>query len=425
MRYLIYFLIAYLPWQLALNPVRGVDLASIRVLIIGVFLIWFGRKLINPSKFSLVKFGMASPISFGLLFFLFFAGISIFFNQKPSWGLRKFLYLCSIFPLYFVISDVSINLKFNKIIKILTWTAVIISIIALIQFGLQFFIKPDTLIDFWATKVGPLFYGQSFGDLVAQNLSWSVEINGQFLLRGIATFPDPHMLSFFLGMILPFSLIKLFKKKFSKSNLLICFVLLAGLLLTFARGGYLGLIASCCVLLICLWSFLSAQQKKRLMVFGFLLILILIIFAKPIASRFYSIFDWQEGSNAARIKIWQESFRVWQKYPLFGVGLGNYPIEINPSVPYRSPITSHNLYLDILAELGFFALLIWLGLIFGTIVRLGRGAAGRMNMIGLMASLTYFSVHSFFETAMFNPVILALLMVILGLSVRAKLKIEN
>jgi len=36
--------------------------------------------------------------------------------------------------------------------------------------------------------------------------------------------------------------------------------------------------------------------------------------------------------------------------------------------------------------------------------------------LGLIGSLVYFSIHSFFETAIYNPIILALLMVVFGLS---------
>ena len=73
--------------------------------------------------------------------------------------------------------------------------------------------------------------------------------------------------------------------------------------------------------------------------------------------------------------------------------------------------------------MGIFALLVWLVLILGTIwglFNIARSAANidashRGTAVGLIGSLVYFSVHSFFETAIYSPIIFAVLMVILGL----------
>jgi cell division protein FtsW (lipid II flippase) len=80
--------------------------------------------------------------------------------------------------------------------------------------------------------------------------------------------------------------------------------------------------------------------------------------------------------------------------------------------------------LDIFSEIGIFALVVWLILILGTIsclfqvIRKTEDDNMKYLSISLIGSLVYFLVHSFFETAVYNPAILALLMVILGLSSR-------
>ena len=86
-------------------------------------------------------------------------------------------------------------------------------------------------------------------------------------------------------------------------------------------------------------------------------------------------------------------------------------------------MNAHNLYLDIFSEIGVFALLIWGVLILGTIWGLFRTLRSAANIdikyreiaVGLIGSLVYFSAHSFFETAIYSPVVLSVLMVILGL----------
>ena len=124
--------------------------------------------------------------------------------------------------------------------------------------------------------------------------------------------------------------------------------------------------------------------------------------------------------------MWQQAGLAGWERPWQGVGLGNYSLLVDPDFGYRNPITAHNLYLDIFSEIGIFALIVWLVLILGTIgqlfwrIRITERSdfnKGRIIIrIGLIGSLVYFSVHSFFETSIYHPSVLALLMIILGLS---------
>jgi O-antigen ligase len=143
------------------------------------------------------------------------------------------------------------------------------------------------------------------------------------------------------------------------------------------------------------------------------------------ASLFLS-FDMSDGSNVGRLEMWQQAGLAGLEHPWQGVGLGNYSLLVDPDFGYRNPITAHNLYLDIFSEIGIFALIVWLVLILGTIgqlfwqIRITKGPdldkSQILMRIGLIGSLVYFSVHSFFETAIYHPPILALLMIIFGLS---------
>jgi O-antigen ligase len=106
-----------------------------------------------------------------------------------------------------------------------------------------------------------------------------------------------------------------------------------------------------------------------------------------------------------------------------GVGIGNYSIYLYPTAEYRTPIYAHNLYLDIGAEMGVFALIIWLVLIAITVWQLykasrdGDDAQIRILALGLIGSLLWFSVHSFFDTPIYSPTVLAIFMIIISLSV--------
>jgi len=129
-----------------------------------------------------------------------------------------------------------------------------------------------------------------------------------------------------------------------------------------------------------------------------------------------------EGSNVGRLEMWQQAGTIGLNNFWSGMGLGNYSLEIDSDLDYRNPITAHNLYLDIFSEMGIFVLFIWLILILGTIgylfqlIRDTKDNNIKYLSISLIGSLVYFSIHSSFETAIYQPSVLALLVIILGLS---------
>ena len=97
-------------------------------------------------------------------------------------------------------------------------------------------------------------------------------------------------------------------------------------------------------------------------------------------------------------------------------------IYLYPTIEYRTPVYAHNLYLDIGAEMGVFALVVWLLLIVVTIWQLYRVSRKAKNelqralALGLIGSLVWFSAHSFFDTSIYSPTILAVFVIILSLA---------
>ena len=416
--WLLLLLVAYLPWQIALNLTPDIDLMSGRVLLLGLFFFWliveFYQKRIKVRNFFADKTALALAVFFLL------AAASIFTADNQIWGWRKLLVFISIFPLFWLTRFLASQEKERRIlINVIIGGAALAALVALAQFGAQFIFGSEAVMNFWAGKITPLFSGASFGALVATNPSWLVEVSGQTLLRAMGLFPDPHMLSFYLGLVFPFALARLFfEKKFRWLLFTVNCLLLTVLLLTFSRGGYLGLLASLAVFGTLGWRYFGRLAKKFLAV-GFLLaLIILLLVGWPVVARLGDSFNLTEGSNLGRLAIWQDSWGVIKKNPIVGVGLGNYPAVINFGGVYRSAITSHNLYLDIWAEMGIFSLLAWLALIF-TAAKKALKARNQNPIValGVLSSLAYFSSHSFFETAIFNPTVLAFLMIVLGLAV--------
>ncbi len=415
-----YVLVAYLPFQLALNLSTTVDLLSGRVLVLIFSAVWLARSL-KEKKFFLSK----GQSTFALTLFFSLAAISVLVAQNQGWAVRKLLVFVSVFPLFFLTRFLVQNIsQRKKIIWILIGSAATSAAIALVQFGLQFLVGMSAVFNFWAKYIVPLFLGNSFGVAVLQNPSWFVEIHGQPLMRAIGLFPDPHMLSFFLGMILPLALGMFFYEKRWRKLLFAAFcTILVALVLTFSRGGYVGALSGLLVAGALIWR--KLEIKGRALMAGFLFVLATITFLTPVFGRFFSSFDLAEGSNLGRLGIWVQSLEISKTSPLLGVGLGNYPFALNFNENYRSAVTSHNLYLDILVETGAFGLLAWFWFLFSAVRNCWQAMKNKSDFVfaaasGLLGSLAYFAAHSFFETAIFNPTILALLMLLTGLAAGVK-----
>jgi O-antigen ligase len=449
-------LILYIPFQVALNITSGIDLASGRVLILFLFLVWIIKSL--AERRFIVRFSLQTIF---ILAFLFVAIFSITQAWDGERAIRKVLVFLSVFPLYFIITSIkNKNNYISKIINALVVSGFILSLIGIIQFALQFFIGIDPIIIFWSKYVSPVFYGNTFGAEVISNPSWLVNISGATILRAFSLFPDPHMFSFYLGLLIPVVLAitlisnsgvhtlvckkgnlnemnsyrlkpELQISKWSESNCffndkflyLILITMLLAELLTFSRGGYLGMIAGISITIILLWKYINFNKKIILGLISAIAIIFLLTTSQSILNRFLSSFNFNEGSNTERLKNWNQGYEMFANNFLFGVGIGNYSIEINPTIEYRSPVYAHNLYLDIGAEMGIFALAIWLLLIGVTIWQLyktgkkSEDVFSRALSIGLIGSLAWFSAHSFFDTPIYSPTILAIFVIIISLSV--------
>jgi len=441
----LFLLILYLPFQVALNITPGIDLASGRVFILYLFAVWIIKSL--AEKRFVIRFNLQTILIFAFLFIAIFSITQAWDGER---AVRKILVFLSIFPLYFIITSVSNKVETRhclvstvannsknyiyKILNALILSGFILSLIGIIQFALQFFIGIDPVIIFWSKYISPIFYGNTFGAEVLSNPSWLVNISGATVLRAFSLFPDPHMFSFYLGLLIPvvLAIVLVERRRHSRMSpsefidnkflYIILITMLFAELFTFSRGGYLGMIMGIGITIILLWRQISFNKKIILGVISAMVTVFLLTTSQSILNRFLSSFDFNEGSNTERLKNWNQGYEMFANNFLFGVGIGNYSLEINPTIEYRSPVYAHNLYLDIGAEMGIFALIIWLlliGVTIGQLYKLSKKMEDsffRALSLGLIGSLVWFSVHSFFDTSIYSPTILAIFVVIISIS---------
>ena len=283
--------------------------------------------------------------------------------------------------------------------------------IGLFQFVSQFIFGQQGVYQFWADNFVPIFLGKNFGEAVLNNPSWLVNISGKTYLRSLAFFPDPHMFSFYLGLITPLALGQIITAKRKSFWVVVFLLIFITNLLTFSRGGYVGIFLGILVMIIIFWKKFDARYQLVSLLLASFLFLALII-PTQFSKRFYSSFDLSEGSNQGRLEAWNKSWIIIRNNPLIGVGLGNYPLEIKANADYREPIYSHNAYLDIAAETGILNLLNWIIFIVFSCAALLKKTKESIFFTLSAISLLIFSIHSLVETGLFSTSVMALFLTI-------------
>jgi O-antigen ligase len=224
-------------------------------------------------------------------------------------------------------------------------------------------------------------------------------------IQAIGIFADPNDLALALVMVQPLLLLKLLEPAPPSHKLLASVamaVLTYGLFLTQSRGG---LLAFGMLIMIALSRRLG--RAIGLSIGAFLMVAMVVL-----SPRMAQI-STEEGSTYGRIEAWTTGMELFQQFPLFGVGFGNY-------TEYHIR-TAHNSLVLCAAELGIVGLFAWVMLIYMSVKNLGYisrelKASGRRSSAIYVETirLGFFSylVAAYFLSRTYNE----LLFIFLGLT---------
>ncbi len=391
----LYYFYLLLPFSFALNPVESIDLPIARVAVIGLFLGWLVRTLLE-RKIEIRALGVLALF----LFWLLWSVLSVSWALDPAWSMRKIIFLLNIGLLFPILVTLTQE-KLAKMSQAFIFGAVLIALIACIEASLQFFLPLDDILTFWHTRMLPFFLGDNFSLIVKEYPSLLVNILGTTYLRATAFFPDPHTLSLYLGLALPLVFVwqERAKTLLARASLFVVFI---ATVLTFSRGAYVALLLTYSVLLFILLA-KSYQQYGKYFLVGMLFIGG-IFFSTPIGPRILSSLSAEDGSRIERLRLLDEALHASFERPFLGVGIGNYPVLVKPDALLREPIYVHNLYLDIVVETGFVGLALFLSFV-GSSLWLGfRKWRQYQDPLALACSTStlYFLFHGFFEAPLFS-----------------------
>jgi putative inorganic carbon (hco3(-)) transporter len=200
-------------------------------------------------------------------------------------------------------------------------------------------------------------------------------MKGEFTMRGLrieglvgGMFENPNDLATALNLLLPFAIaLTVISKGLARLFFLGCAaVLTVGILVTLSRGGFLGLLAVCVVLL---WKLGRGRRMKTILVAALICGTLFAVMPGGYGARITTIFNTEQdqtGSAQQRRELMERAAMIAIKRPLIGVGMGNFHIYSIHAKP------AHNAYLEIAAELGVMGLIAYLILIFAPLRSLNR-----------------------------------------------------
>ena len=173
-------------------------------------------------------------------------------------------------------------------------------------------------------------------------------------------FENPNDLALNLVTFLAPTLFIIFQEKRASRRLFasaIAAAMLAAIVCTKSRSGFLGLIAMAAIVLYYM------AQKKPAIVVGVILAAFMALPVMPSSfwDRMDSIVNADEdtsGSRAARLRLFDQGIEVFLENPVTGIGAGQFQNYTGPGMVEKWRVT-HNVWLQVAAELGIFGLMIF------------------------------------------------------------------
>jgi O-antigen ligase len=385
------FLIASIPFYVAVPNRYFSALSSWRLLFIWLFVVWimkaffrqrqYVQKLLHfrqmyreavileQSKLAMIWATVRRiesrffPWDKYLGLFVLVCLLSIMFAEFPVQSIKQIIFLINVYLLYLVLINVTTTR--DRVIDLIKYAGVsagIIVALGYVQFIATLFASPYYFWQYWAMMVSKLYYGLPLANVLAYSNSWFSYTAGRQDLRMFSIMPDSHSFAmvavFCIGFLLP--LVVWYRRDqagklswretiTSRSYYIWYAIRFSGfaVILSGTRGVWVGMLVP---LVVSAWLYFRkfARPMMRKVLFAELLIILLFLlspiinyglnlfrvsqFKENFIDRAQSIYDLQEDSNVGRLIIWKDSVIYATTHP-FGVGYGNFVVSLVDDIP--------------------------------------------------------------------------------------------
>lgn len=256
---------------------------------------------------------------------------------------------------------------------------------------------------------------------LAGETSWlDEEMFSDISMRVYSTLQNPNVLAEYLLLITPLTFALVLTGKNWKEKILFfgafCAMALC-MVLTFSRGGYLGLLFAAAVFAVLI--------DRRFILLGLVgLVALYFVLPEAVIGRFMSIGDLGDSSTSYRVSIWMGTISMLRDYWLSGVGPGMAAFNmVYPSYGYSGIVAphAHNLFLQITCDAGVCGLIIFVVIVF-VFFRTVCAAISRekdressLYQKAIIASMVGFMVQSMTDYSFYNYRVMFMFWVFLGL----------
>ena len=326
-----------------------------------------------PVQLSLEGTPTARPREVNLVLLLLLTGLlSVPFAIEPGEAWPAFIDFTKVVTMFIVMVNV---VRSEMRLRAMFWLALIVAIV----------LSVSALID----------YGT--GNLALEG----IRIKG--LISSL--FDNPNDMALYLVTMIPLSLGLMFVARGLSKKIVyaLCALLLVGaVVVTFSRGGFLGL---ACAMFVMSWKLGRRNRTGVLLLFLAAIAVFFALVPHDYIVRLLTIFggsDWQGGSASARENLLLRSLQVMLRHPLFGIGMNNFH---NVSAHEQ---VSHNAYTQVGGEMGVAALVLYVMFLWSAFKRMSaieretyeerRETRVYYLAVALEAALVGYMVSSFFAS---------------------------
>ena len=362
------------------------------VLLFGLTAISFVLKMFIEKDFSFRKI----PIKYSIILFL----IPLVFAAITSITLKQSIIKLVVFAIAFLFLFLSINLIDRKQKLYYLIIAIIIAATLVGLYGLYQYRTGIELKESWIDK----------------------EQNPDIRMRVISTFDNPNILAEYLILTIPITFALLYNTdSWLKRLLFLLCIAIQGLciLLTFSRGGWLGLFLAMLV-------FAIFVDRRLLLLYVLGGIGLMILNPSAIMTRISTIGSMEDSSNAYRIPLWRATIDMIKDFWVNGIGLGMnafravYPRYMRQGIV---AVHSHNIFLQMFLEAGVFGLIGFIVFIFNSIrvnlITFAKGVDIKIKRISVsvFASILGILLHGLVDYIFFNDRIVMMFWILISIGI--------
>lgn len=360
------------------------------LVILALTVISFIIRLIINKDFKLKKI----PFIYSIIFFMIPLTISAITSFTRGASLQKLVvYIISFIALFLIVNLIDSKKKLYFLILAIIIASILVSVYGLYQYKLGAAVK-----DSWVDR----------------------ELNPGLRTRVYSTLENPNILAEYLILIIPLTFAVFWTCKKNLNRLFFLFAVgiqCLCLLLTFSRGGWLGIVLAMVV-------FAIFVDRRLLILYLLAGIGLIIVSPEVVMTRIATISNTQDSSTAFRFSLWMAALDMIRDYWTTGVGLGYtafkaiYPQYMRLGI---MAVHTHNIYLQMFIETGIFGFIGFVIFIFNNVrcnlIAFVKGIDKRTKAIAMaiLSSISGLMLHGLVEYIFFENRIILMFWILIAI----------